>query len=141
MGRIDIQTGQIVFDDDEMIIYPRMEWRDFERCALHSHIEWQEVMGDWKRCALDPLMVDGVSFRLSLQFKLGRLDLVSMVRSEGPPPSWETWSAESEAQNKQFHDDWLKAHIGVPPHTYAWGRIESAYIRQEATSKILIAFA
>lgn len=60
---------------------------------------------------------------------------------ELPPEKERVWSQEFEQERKQVHDEWLKEQLGMPPYTYAWGRIDSSFDPKGCVSDIILTYA
>lgn len=123
---MDIKNGILTLGD--VLISPRSWISDFEKYPDEiKKIDLGELVGfDWVK----PVTLDGVAFRVSLNFwqeKPAFVNLWPMTDEPQFPPS-----REVQARRRAICDTWLAVHLGTPQertevrtlYKYSWGWIQ-----------------
>jgi hypothetical protein len=73
-------------------------------------------------------------------FENERLWMVVLSLRVAAEEGWSNWSEEAERQRKQAHDALLRADLGSPPYTFAWGTVESGNDPKTGDSQIVVKY-
>ena len=92
--------------------------------------------GPWTTYSISP--EPGVA--ASVSFENDRLRELG-VQFRLPSDDTNEWSDEAEQERLVMHNAWLKAELGKPPYSYAWGEVESSFDPRGGGSDIVLHYA
>jgi hypothetical protein len=97
---------------------------------------------EWSGYRMERQLLAGRQFRVSLQFRRGRLVAVELFQVGAvSKASWDDWSEREELERKADHDAWLDALLGPPPYSYPWGEVVSQHDPRGGYSSIVVRYA
>ncbi len=130
---IDRATGRILLEGETpLTVDPGLTRTDFLKATSGRQVKLLVENGPWETysiscCILNQDWVSGFCF------KGETLHMVDMALATGAK-NWSDWSEEKERRKLAEHDELLKAMLGSPPYSFAWGRVESSFDRKSGGS-------
>ncbi len=132
--RIEAFSGSISFERGT--IKPTLNRAQFLESPVGRQAKEEFVNEDWRHYHIEPeAAVAGTAL-----FRGETLDRVFLTMRI-PSDQSDEWTAALELERKAKHDAWLRAELGAPPYTYAWGSVASEFDAKGLASEIIVTYA
>lgn len=135
---LDSKTGAIVLSED-IRISSITQPAKLKEYFGHKELKALSMGNGWVHYSVKNIQVEDEYFIFIFIFYKDILKTISFVISNHPfsEASWEDWSKETEAKNRNFFENWLSGQIGSQ-RNFAWGNVNSVLDEKGGGSDILL---
>ena len=121
---INSSTGEIKFDDYDLIVHPELSLSQFQNAGLSISDSYSSGEDGWTRYSFKSCL-DGLVGDFMVFFRRGKIHMLDCQPLAGA--KGEDWCDVSSVEQQRLLDDWLvKTMRGPGPYEYAWGEISSS---------------